>query len=63
MIHSLSLFSLRDLMTRCWDKDPDRRPYFPEICERLNEIMLEAAIRDKLGFQFWKSVGLKKASN
>ena len=48
-------------MVRCWDKDPDRRPYFPEICERLNEIMLEAAIRDKHGFQFWKSVGLKKA--
>ena len=47
-------------MARCWDKDPDRRPYFPEICERLSEIMLEAAIRDRVGFQFWKSVALKK---
>jgi serine/threonine protein kinase len=52
--------SLRDLMTRCWDKDPAKRPYFPEIVERLGEIIVEAAVRDKLGYQFWMHYASKK---
>jgi hypothetical protein len=45
---------------RCWDKDPTKRPYFPEIVERLSEIIVEAAVRDKVGFQFWMQHGSKK---
>jgi hypothetical protein len=52
--------SLRELMTRCWDKDPNLRPYFPEICDKLNEVCIEAAIRDRNGAALWKKYFAKK---
>ena len=31
-----------DLMVRCWDQDPEKRPAFPEIIARLREILLSS---------------------
>jgi len=46
--------SLKLLMQRCWDQDPHKRPYFPEIVESLHGIVIDAAILDKIGDEFWK---------
>jgi len=30
---------LQSLMTQCWDDDPDRRPHFNKILDRLRKVM------------------------
>lgn len=49
-----TLDSLRRLIERCWDKDPARRPTFREIVVALEHIIVEAAIVDSRGREFWK---------
>jgi len=49
-----TLDSLRRLIERCWDKDPTRRPTFREIVVALEHIIVEAAITDARGREFWK---------
>lgn len=47
------LASLRELMEDCWQGDPDRRPAFDAINERLDVILVHAAISDPHGQLFW----------
>lgn len=49
-----TLDSLRRLIERCWDKDPTRRPTFREIVVALEHVIVEAAISDPRGREFWK---------
>ena len=30
---------LQSLMTQCWDDDPDKRPHFNKILDRLRKVM------------------------
>jgi serine/threonine protein kinase len=52
--------SLRSLMEDCWTANPNRRPEFEEINKRLDEILVEAAINDPKGREFWKKYFLKE---
>eukprot|EP01130_Rhizamoeba_saxonica_P001928 TRINITY_DN11748_c0_g1_i1.p1 TRINITY_DN11748_c0_g1~~TRINITY_DN11748_c0_g1_i1.p1 ORF type:complete len:517 (+),score=91.27 TRINITY_DN11748_c0_g1_i1:6-1556(+) len=47
--------SLRLLMERCWDEDPDVRPSFSEIIFRLQECIVDVLIDDPAGRDFWKT--------
>jgi hypothetical protein len=49
-----TLDSLRHLIERCWDKDPSRRPTFREIVACLEHVIIEAAVEDHRGREFWK---------
>jgi len=46
--------SLRSLLEECWQKDPAKRPDFTEINQRLNNILVEAAISEPDAQAFWK---------
>ncbi|GAM26703.1 hypothetical protein SAMD00019534_098780 [Acytostelium subglobosum LB1] len=48
------LDSLRKLIEKCWDKEPLRRPSFKEIIATLDHIIVDAAISDINGRDFWK---------
>lgn len=52
--------SLRELMQDCWQGDPERRPGFDEINERLDVILVHAAISDRHGQFFWIRYFLKE---
>jgi serine/threonine protein kinase len=45
--------SYAQLMQDCWDEDPNVRPSFEQILIRLDEIIIEQAIRDPKGREFW----------
>lgn len=49
-----TLDSLKRLIERCWDKEPSRRPSFREIVVALEHIIVEAAIANQRGREFWK---------
>lgn len=36
--------SLTELIERCWDTNPDKRPQFPEICKKLWQCYVEAIL-------------------
>jgi len=46
--------SLKTLISNCWDPQPDYRPSFSEIVNRLDDIIIEEAILDPTGRQFWR---------
>jgi len=52
--------SLKDFMEACWAKNPDDRPDFGEITNRLDEIMIDAAIPGEGGRELWKSCFLRE---
>lgn len=52
--------SLRKLLEDCWHAKAKNRPSFSEINDRLDTILVEAAISDKEGQEFWKNNFLKK---
>jgi len=52
--------NLRDLITRCWDQHPQVRPRFSDIITKIEHIMVDLAIEDKIGRQFWKYYFLQK---
>jgi len=54
-----TLPSLRKLMDDCWAPLPSARPAFGEVNNRLDEILVEAAITDEKGREFWKANFLK----
>eukprot|EP00019_Armaparvus_languidus_P006004 CAMPEP_0168607050 /NCGR_PEP_ID=MMETSP0420-20121227/16923_1 /TAXON_ID=498008 /ORGANISM="Pessonella sp." /LENGTH=538 /DNA_ID=CAMNT_0008646807 /DNA_START=56 /DNA_END=1672 /DNA_ORIENTATION=- len=54
-----TLPSLRELIERCWHPDPDQRPDFTHIVAALEIIIVESAITDSLGREFWKQNFLK----
>jgi serine/threonine protein kinase len=47
--------SLSKLMEDCWQADPEGRPTFDEIIKRLDDILVEIAIPDEAGCNFWKT--------
>jgi len=51
--------SLRSLICSCWDKDPNVRPSFRNIFLLLESILIDCAIKDRKGNQFWKENFLK----
>lgn len=51
---------LRSLIEDCWHANPNKRPNFNVINDCLDEILVEAAIADDEGRQFWKKYFLKK---
>lgn len=52
--------SLKSLLEDCWQGNPNRRPDFEEINKRLDEILVEAAINNPKGREFWKKYFLKE---
>eukprot|EP01127_Copromyxa_protea_P021033 TRINITY_DN7130_c0_g1_i1.p1 TRINITY_DN7130_c0_g1~~TRINITY_DN7130_c0_g1_i1.p1 ORF type:complete len:469 (-),score=68.87 TRINITY_DN7130_c0_g1_i1:86-1492(-) len=46
--------SLRTLMEECWDGDSSERPSFDNIIHHLTYIIVDVAIKDKYGRDFWK---------
>lgn len=47
--------SIRELMELCWHKDPEARPDFAKIITILNDIVVEVAVRDAVGAEFWRT--------
>jgi len=50
-----TLSSFKELVSRCWDDNPDERPNFSEIIQNLEVIAVDAAIQDEVGRQVWKT--------
>ena len=50
----IKLPSVRNLLDLCWHKDPDTRPSFEEIVKMIEVIMIDCAIEDEQGREFWK---------
>eukprot|EP01119_Soliformovum_irregulare_P002257 TRINITY_DN12542_c0_g1_i1.p1 TRINITY_DN12542_c0_g1~~TRINITY_DN12542_c0_g1_i1.p1 ORF type:complete len:1023 (+),score=283.21 TRINITY_DN12542_c0_g1_i1:260-3328(+) len=44
---------LQKLINRCWDVDPQIRPNFNEILDRLDEIDVECVVLDPHAYQWW----------
>lgn len=45
--------SLKSLMEDCWAPNPNDRPSFEDIISRINLVIIDCAIRDEVGRQFW----------
>jgi serine/threonine protein kinase len=58
--HFFEFPSLADLIRRCWDPRPSVRPSFSEIVFQLDHVIVDLAIDDPLGRQFWKNHFLAK---
>jgi len=46
---------LKRLIEACWQKEPSPRPSFPEIVDKFRTILVESAIQDPTGREFWKT--------
>eukprot|EP01125_Pyxidicula_operculata_P017139 TRINITY_DN5978_c0_g1_i1.p1 TRINITY_DN5978_c0_g1~~TRINITY_DN5978_c0_g1_i1.p1 ORF type:complete len:512 (+),score=76.63 TRINITY_DN5978_c0_g1_i1:109-1644(+) len=53
-IPSDCLPQLKNLMEDCWNTNPEKRPDFTTVVERLNEILISLAIPDPSGARFWR---------
>jgi len=55
-------YLLRDTIVSCWDKEPTKRPSFEDLLRKstFDHIILDYAILDKPGKEFWKSKFLEK---
>ena len=51
--------SLVSLMGDCWRPAFDQRPTFIEICDRLDIVVIDAAVSDPQGNSFWKRAFFK----
>jgi len=47
--------SLRSLIQRCWDPDPSLRPSFKQIIPSLDNIIIDVAVKDKVGRKLWQT--------
>merc|ERR1711916_338560 len=54
--------SLCALLERCWHRDASVRPSFQEIIKELEVIMVDVAVKDPVGQDFWKRHLRGKAS-
>uniref|UniRef100_A0A7S4I6F8 SH2 domain-containing protein n=2 Tax=Vannella robusta TaxID=1487602 RepID=A0A7S4I6F8_9EUKA len=50
----IELQSIKDLLNECWHKNPEARPSFTKIVEKIENIMIECAIKDEEGREFWR---------
>jgi len=46
--------SLKSLIERCWDRNPEIRPSFSEIVDIVKGILVDVAIKDQVARTFWK---------
>eukprot|EP00009_Paramoeba_aestuarina_P002419 CAMPEP_0201508716 /NCGR_PEP_ID=MMETSP0161_2-20130828/1986_1 /ASSEMBLY_ACC=CAM_ASM_000251 /TAXON_ID=180227 /ORGANISM="Neoparamoeba aestuarina, Strain SoJaBio B1-5/56/2" /LENGTH=515 /DNA_ID=CAMNT_0047903459 /DNA_START=93 /DNA_END=1640 /DNA_ORIENTATION=- len=46
--------SLKDLMVECWSPLPKDRPSFATICDKMDRILIDEAIRSKTGRKLWR---------
>lgn len=51
---------IRDLIERCWHPDYTKRPDMEEVVEQLQIILVEVAIRDEKGREFWRQNFVKE---
>jgi len=61
-IPSGTLPRLADLISDCWDPDPKKRPTCGKMIQTLYHIMVEVAVLDKDGREFWKNNCLDRQS-
>jgi len=47
--------SLQSLIEACWAANPDDRPAFEQIIQALEKVIVDVAIKDPLGRDFWKA--------
>jgi len=52
--------NLKTLIENCWHPNPNMRPTFKEIIPRIEDIMVDLAVEDMLGRDFWKTYFIKK---
>jgi len=46
---------LCELIECCWDADPQARPDFHDILLKLDDVLVDTAVTDQSGRQFWKT--------
>jgi len=46
--------SIKKLLEECWHRNPEVRPSFEDIIKKIDEILIECAIKDPAGCEFWK---------
>eukprot|EP01120_Amphizonella_sp_Union-15-10_P006358 TRINITY_DN2020_c0_g1_i1.p1 TRINITY_DN2020_c0_g1~~TRINITY_DN2020_c0_g1_i1.p1 ORF type:complete len:534 (+),score=75.00 TRINITY_DN2020_c0_g1_i1:103-1602(+) len=51
---------LKSLIVQCWDDDPEKRPSFDEVLQLLDHIIVNVAVDDTNGREFWKQNFLAK---
>ena len=49
---------IKSLIEACWHDSPDCRPSFDQISVHLSDMLLEHAIEDPLGREFWRGMEL-----
>jgi hypothetical protein len=54
--------SLASLIRSCWQHEASLRPSFERIVHLLNEIIVDVAIQDEKGREFWKENFLSQVS-
>ena len=59
-VDSIKLPSIRNLLNLCWHKDVSARPSFEEIIKILDVLLVESAINDEEGRNFWNENYLGK---
>jgi len=47
--------SLKYLIERCWHANPEHRPSFKSIIQSLDHVIVDVAVKDKIGRKFWKT--------
>merc|ERR1712137_1149231 len=53
-LDSIKLPSVRNLLDLCWHKNPESRPSFEEIVKMIEVIMIDCAINEQAGRDFWR---------
>jgi len=51
---------LARMIQSCWDGHPKRRPYFAEILNELDEILVEISIKEEPAQEIWKALKAKE---
>jgi len=46
---------LKQLIEDCWQHEPTLRPSFPQIVDRFRTILIQSAIQDPTGQEFWQT--------
>jgi ABC-type dipeptide/oligopeptide/nickel transport system permease subunit len=41
--------SLQELLALCWHQDPDKRPYFPQILKKYEQVVTDMLCPDNVG--------------
>jgi serine/threonine protein kinase len=52
--------SLRTLIEQCWAPDPNKRPSFKQIISHLDNVIIDVAVKDKIGRHIWQTKFLSR---